>query len=81
MITVRKEELESWVKKQKWLFFQELPTPTGRQKWYITPAGSFIIAVYDLKGEILQILQPVFMQQPAPTGLNPLDLSKMKQGG
>ena len=81
MITVRKEELESWVKKQKWLFFQELPTPTGRQKWYITPAGSFIIAVYDLKGEILQIAQPIFMQQPAPTNLGALDIKGMKQGG
>lgn len=61
---VSKEDFLSWVKKRNWLEVGEMPTPTGRQVTYLSPAGNFIFAIYDITGKLVQIAFPA-MQPPS----------------
>jgi hypothetical protein len=56
-----KKQFEDWVKKQEWLKISETDTTRGRQHTYLTPAGQFLFALYDIKGELMELGQPVMM--------------------
>lgn len=52
-----------WVEKHRWLKINEIGTREGTQENYVTPAGEFVIAQYNLKKELTQIAKPM----PAPS--------------
>ena len=56
---LNQETLEKYVKKHNWLPINEIAAPTGRQQFYLTPAGNVVIALYDLKGTFIGIGQPL----------------------
>lgn len=56
-----------WAENQEWLLTAELATPNGHQNTYLTPAGNLTIALFDIKGNLLGIGQPVPGPQ-APLG-------------
>jgi hypothetical protein len=62
MEKIKKAEFEEWVKGCNWLRINEVGTPNGQQDTYLTPAGEFAIAQYNLSGELQQIVKPM----PAP---------------
>lgn len=64
-----KETFLSYAEECNWLLFGEISTPTGRQAQYVTPAGNFIYAVYNLKGDLLGLAMPVLQQPQQPPNL------------
>lgn len=68
-LTVSKEDFITWVNDNKWLACNEFSTPSARQTTYVTPAGHIVIAAYDLKGELINIV-PMPPAQPVPMSRN-----------
>jgi len=70
---IAKKDFLEWINKQlkkgNWLQVNEVPSMNGRQITYLTSSGQFIVAVYNIKGELEQVGQPVAMPQPTPGGL------------
>jgi len=58
-----KETFLSYAEECNWLFVGEISTPTGRQATYVTPAGHFVFAIYNLKGDLAGLAMPA-IQQP-----------------
>jgi hypothetical protein len=58
-LLISKEDLSKYIKEHKWLSIAKTAIPTGHQITYVTPSGHFIIALYNLKGDLENILQPV----------------------
>ena len=56
---ISKETLTAYAEENKWLAIAKAPMPTGSQVIYLTPAGHFVIAIYNLKGELENIAPPV----------------------
>lgn len=56
---ISKEDFGKYVEEHKWLAIAKIPIPTGHQLIYLTPAGHFVIAVYNLKGDLENVAQPV----------------------
>lgn len=59
MDKIKKEDFEKWVEEGKWLQISEAATPKGRQVSYLTPAGNFIIAIFNINGELEQVIKPM----------------------
>jgi hypothetical protein len=72
MIKLTKEEFLKWVEKHDWLLVNEIPTPNGRQDIFTTPSGSFIVAIYDLKGDLQNVVPLIVMPAPPPSPLGRL---------
>jgi len=70
MEAISKATFNKWAQCHKWILITDAPTPMGRQYTYLTPAGTLTIAVFDLKGNLLGIGQPV------PVAQSPLDITK-----
>lgn len=64
-----KETFVTYAKKCKWLYAGEVPTPEGRRHTYVTPAGNFVFAIYDIGGELMMLAMPA-PQQPAGSQLS-----------
>lgn len=62
MDKIERKDFEAWVKPNNWLKINEVGNSNGQQVTYLTPAGEFVIAQYDLKGDLQQIVKPM----PAP---------------
>jgi hypothetical protein len=58
-LLLSKEDLSKYVEEHKWLSIAKAPIPTGHQIIYVTPAGHFVIAIYNLKGDLENIAPPV----------------------
>lgn len=59
-LLISKEDFNKWIEKYDWLSTAKVTTPTGgHQIIYVTPAGHFVIAIYNLKGDLENIAQPV----------------------
>ena len=75
MDILSKEDFLSWAEECNWLCAGETATHAGRQVTYITPAGNFIYAIYNLKGDLQQLAFPIVQPQPTPGMQRPfLDL-------
>jgi hypothetical protein len=74
-LLISKEDLSKYVEEHKWLAIAKVPIPTGHQLIYVTPAGHFVIAIYNLKGDLENIAPPVtIIPTSVPTmGRSPLD--------
>lgn len=75
MDLISRQAFRGWTKQQNWMQINEVLTPAGRQSTYLTPAGTLIIALFDLKGNLTSVGQLVpVAQQPShlpPGGLKP----------
>jgi len=72
MEALTKETFLSYAEACNWLCVGEMSTPAGRRVTYVTPAGNFVFAIYNLKGELGQLAMPAIQQQPpsnVPRGL------------
>jgi hypothetical protein len=58
-LLISKEDLSKYVEEHKWLATAKVPIPTGHQLIYVTPMGHFVIAIYDLKGDLENVAPPV----------------------
>jgi len=66
---ITRDTFNKWAQSHKWMQIAEAVTPNGRQYTFLTPAGNMTIAMFDLKGNLMGIGQPV----PAPQApLGPL---------
>lgn len=72
MEAISRATFNKWAQTHKWMQMGELATPNGRQYTFLTPAGNMVIAIFDIKGNLLGIGQPV------PAGQLPQDLLKPK---
>ena len=63
MDAITRETLNKWAQKSNWMRVNEAATPNGRQVTFLTPSGNMVIAVYDLKGNLHSIGQPVPVPQ------------------
>jgi len=59
MDKIKREIFEAWLKSCNWFKINEKPNPTGPQDHYLTPAGEFVIAQYNLDGELQQVVKPM----------------------
>jgi hypothetical protein len=72
-LLISKEDFDKWVQEYHWLLLTKLPMPTGHQLIYVTPAGHFVIAIYNLKGDLENVVPPVTiipMATRQPSGLD-----------
>jgi len=75
MEELKTENFLKWAEESRWLKTKEIGTDKGQQESYITPAGEFVIAQYDLKKQFVQLLKPIFAPPQATTvGRFPIDL-------
>jgi len=58
-LLISKEDLTNYVQKHKWLAIAKAPLTTGNQVIYLTPAGHFVVAIYNIKGDLENIAPPV----------------------
>lgn len=63
-----KQSFASWAEKNRWLKVSEAATPEGRQTQYLTPSGTLVITMYDLKGNLHSIGQPMPLAAGNPPG-------------
>jgi len=59
MNKLKTEDFLKWVEKHRWLKINEIGIPTGKQENYVTPAGEFVSAQYNLNKELTQIAKPM----------------------
>lgn len=69
MDAISRETFNKWARNHKWMQIAEHATPNGRQYTFITPAGNMTLAMFDIKGNLIGIGQPVPVGQAQ---LNPL---------
>ena len=72
MEPITRETFNRWAQKCNWMQSGEGATPNGRQYVFLTPSGNIVIAMFDLRGNLLSIGQPV------PTTQSPLPSLKLK---
>jgi hypothetical protein len=77
MDKITREVFETWLKGCNWFKINELGNPDGQQDHYLTPAGEIMIAQYNLKGELAQVVKPM----PAPTQSTPMARFRMDPRG
>lgn len=68
MEKIKREVFETWMKKCNWFKINDVGTPDGQQRHYLTPAGEVVIAQYNLQGELAQIVTLM----PAPPQATPM---------
>lgn len=68
MEKIKKEVFETWIKKNNWFKLNDVATPNGQQQMYLTPAGSLMIAQYDLEKNLAQVMNMVPVTQQPPQG-------------
>jgi len=73
-LLISKEDLSKYVEEHKWLAIANPPLTTGRQTVYLTPAGHFVIAIYNIKGDLENIAPPVTVIPMAARQSSGLDL-------
>jgi hypothetical protein len=80
-LLISKEVFKKWIEKYDWLLTAKVATPTGHQFIYITPEGHFVISIYNLKGDLENIAQPItVMPTPMSTRQGPgLDILGSRQ--
>ena len=66
MEKLKTEDFLKWVEKSRWLKINEVGTHDGYQENYVTPAGEFVIAQYNLNKELVQLAKPM---PPPPQGM------------
>ena len=66
MEPITRQAFEKWAKNGDWLLVSEAPTPTGRQHTYLTPFGNLTIIIFDLKGNLHSVGQPMLAPQSLP---------------
>lgn len=59
MDKIKREDFETWLKGCNWFKINEVGTPNGQQLTYLTPAGEFVIAQYNLERELHQVVKPM----------------------
>lgn len=69
-LLISKEDLSKYVQKHSWLAIAKVAIPTGHQIIHVTPAGHFVVTLYNLKGELENVLQPVTIM-PSPMRQGP----------
>jgi len=69
---VEREDFNKWAEKNNWILIREAYNPTGRQDTFLTPAGNITIIIFNLKGNLVGVAQPV----PAPNRINPISSIK-----
>lgn len=68
MDKITREIFETWAKGSNWLKINEVGTHNGPQISYITPSGEIVYALYNLTGELQQLIKPM----PAPPQAKPV---------
>lgn len=66
MKPIERSTFNKWAQDSKWMQVGEADTVNGRQYSFITPAGTIIIAMFDLKGNLLGFGHPIPAGQPMP---------------
>ena len=79
MDKIERKVFEEGVKPNNWLKINEVGNPKGQQVTYLTPSGEFVIAQYDLKGDLQQIVKP--MPAPPQSGAMRHPLMDFRGGG
>jgi hypothetical protein len=76
-----KEDFLKWAEENHWFKTNEQPNTNGRVDIYMTPSGNLAAAVYNIAGELQQVI-PVVPMPPTvgkfPPGLDILGLAKSK---
>jgi len=63
---ITRETFNKWAQKCNWMQINEAMTPAGRQYTFLTPSGSLIVVIIDLKGNVTSIGQPMPLGPPLP---------------
>jgi len=63
MEPITRETFNRWTQSNKWLQTAEIATTNGRQYTFITPSGKVKIIIFDLKGNLLAIGEPIITPQ------------------
>jgi hypothetical protein len=58
MDKIKIETFEKYAKDNGWMQINDNATPKGRQLTFMTPQGHFIIASYNLDGQLVDQLSP-----------------------
>ena len=69
MEIMTRESFTKWAKKHDWLQITEATGPNGRNITFLTPSGNMMIVMFDLKGNLAGLGQPVPAPQPQPQKL------------
>jgi hypothetical protein len=64
MLLVNKEHFEEWSREHKWLLIAEIPISTGHHHLYLTPAGNFVVAIYNSEGKLADLGSPMAVPVP-----------------
>jgi len=65
MEAITRETFNKWAQKNHWMQVSEAASPTGRNYTFITPSGNLIVIMFDLKGNLANVGQPVPVGQSA----------------
>ncbi|GAI90818.1 unnamed protein product [marine sediment metagenome] len=68
MEAITRVTFNKWAQKNNWMQVNEAASSTGRNYTFITPSGSLIIVMLDLKGNLISLGQPVPVPQ-SPLGI------------
>jgi hypothetical protein len=74
-LLISKEDLSKYVEEHHWLAIAKAPIPTGHQIIYITSEGHFVIAIYNLKGDLENVAPPMTI---IPTSMPTMSQSSLK---
>jgi hypothetical protein len=77
MDKIKRETLETWLKKHDWFKVNEGGSPDGKQDNYLTPTGEIIIVQYDLEGYVKGIVKIT----PAPMQAGAMPRFDLRGGG
>jgi len=56
---LNREIFTKWAKKHDWLVINDVPSVTGHNITFLTPSGNMMIAMFDLKGNLMGLGQPI----------------------
>ena len=59
MEAITRGTFNKWAQKNNWMQVNEAASPTGRQDTFITPSGGLVVIMFDLKGNLTNVGQPV----------------------
>ena len=65
---MKREDFNKWATGNNWVLIREDMNPNGRNLTFLTPAGNITIIMFDLKGDLACVAQPV----PTPNQMSPI---------
>jgi hypothetical protein len=68
MANPTRDEFEKYAKDNHWLKVDEPANPAGRQFNFVTPEGNFVVALFNLEGQLLTAVPMPSMAQISTQG-------------